>query len=153
MSQGALDLLDPEELRAALRHELAHLERHDPAISWAVMAARALLFFNPVAQVSARGLARDAEWLADERAGGDRLALASALIKLHRAGLATAAPIRRSLPFATALSEPLRRVRSHDVESRCRRLLEPAAPPGLLFRSARLAATVVALAGLTFLVA
>ncbi|GEJ58239.1 M56 family metallopeptidase [Anaeromyxobacter diazotrophicus] len=153
VSQGALDLLDPEELRAALRHELAHLDRHDPAVSWAVMAARALLFFNPVAQVSARALARDAEWLADERAGGDRLALASALIKLHRAGLAGGAPVRRPLPFAGALSEPLRRVRSHDVEARCRRLLEPAPPPGLVFRAPRLAATAAALAALTFLVA
>jgi Zn-dependent protease with chaperone function len=153
VSQGALDLLDGEELRAALGHELAHLDRHDPALSWAAMAARALLFFNPVAQVSARALARDAEWLADERAGGDRLALAAGLLKLHRAGLAGAGPARRSLPFAGALSEPLRRVRSHDVEARCRRLLEPAPPPALVFRSARLAATAAALAGLTFLVA
>jgi Zn-dependent protease with chaperone function len=153
VSQGALDLLDPEELRAALRHELAHLERHDPALSWFAMAARAALFFNPVAQVSARALARDAEWLADERAGGDRLALASALLKLHRAGLGARTPVRRSLPFASALSEPLRRVRSHDVEARCRRLLEPAPPPPLLFKPARLAATAAALAGLTFLVA
>ena len=153
VSQGALGLLDPEELRAALRHELAHLERHDPAMSWIAMAARAVLFFNPVAQISARALARDAEWLADERAGGDRLALASALLKLHRAGLGATAPVRSSLPFAATLSEPLRRVRSHDVEARCRRLLEPAAPPGLEFRSAHLAATAAALAGLTFLVA
>lgn len=152
VSQGALDLLDGEELRAALGHELAHLERHDPALSWAAMAARAALFFNPVAQVSARALARDAEWLADERSGADRLALASALLKLHRAGGAGAGAAARSLPFAAALSEPLRRARSHDVESRCRRLLEPAPPPPLLFRPARVAATLAALAGLTFLV-
>ena len=126
ISRGAVSLLDPEELRAALAHELAHLARHDPGASWVVMAARALMFFNPAFQVLSRALARDAEWLADERAAeacGDRLALASGLIKLHRA-TSGRVPVRRTLPFAAALSEPLARVRSLDVEVRCRRLLE-----------------------------
>jgi hypothetical protein len=116
------------------------------------MAVRALLFFNPVAQVVARAVTRDAEWRADERAGADRLALASALVKLHRASLGPAAAPARTLPLAAALAEPLQRARSHDVAARCRRLLEPAAPPRLLFRPARLAATALALAGLAFLV-
>ena len=152
VSRGALDLLDAEELRAALAHELAHLDRRDPALSWLLMGARGILFFNPVAQVVARALARDAEWSADERAGGDRLALASALVKLHRAGQGRRALVRRSLPFAAALAEPLRRVRSHDVEARCRRLLEPAAPPKLAFPFLRVALASASLGLLTFLV-
>jgi Zn-dependent protease with chaperone function len=152
VSRGALELLDGEELRAALAHELGHLDRWDPALSWTLMGVRALLFFNPVAQVVARAVTRDAEWRADERAGADRLALASAIVKLHRAGLAAAAPVARSLPLAAALAEPLQRARSHDVAGRCRRLLEPAPPPRLLFRTARLAAAGAALAGLAFLV-
>ena len=138
VSRGAVTLLDPQELRAALAHELAHLARHDPGASWAVMAARALMWFNPAFQVLSRALARDAEWLADERAAeacGDRLALASGLIKLHRA-TAGGVPVRRTLPFAAALAEPLARVRSLDVEVRCRRLLD-GAPASLPYLRAR----------------
>ncbi len=95
------------------------------------MAARAVMWFNPAFQVVSRAIARDAESLADERAAqicGDRLALASGLLKLHRATSGTA-PVRRTLPFAAALAEPLDRARSLDVEMRCRRLLDgPPAP-------------------------
>jgi hypothetical protein len=145
VSRGALRLLDPEELRAALAHELAHLARHDPAASWVVLCARVVMWFNPAFQVVSRALARDAEWLADERAaelGGDRLALASGLLKLHRATSRGRVP-GRTLPLAAALSEPLARVRSRDVELRCRRLLDGPAER-LPFGAAR-----VALAGLT----
>jgi Zn-dependent protease with chaperone function len=61
ISRGAVDLLDPAELTCALAHELAHLERRDPALSWALMGARALMWFNPGVQVLVRALARDAE--------------------------------------------------------------------------------------------
>jgi Zn-dependent protease with chaperone function len=153
VSRGALDLLDGEELRAALAHELAHVRRRDPALSWLLMGVRGVLFFNPVVQVVARALARGAEWSADERAGGDRLALASAVVKLHRAGLARAQERGpAALPLAAALAEPLRRIRSHDVEARCRRLLEPAAPPRLAFPSLRVALASASLGLLTFLV-
>jgi Zn-dependent protease with chaperone function len=153
VSRGALDLLDAEELRAALAHEVAHLRRRDPALSWLLMAARGVLFFNPVAQVIARALARGAEWSADERAGGDRLALASAVVKLYRAGLARA-PARRApvLPLASALAEPLRRIRSHDIEARCRRLLEPAASQRVAFPSLRVALASASLGLLAFFV-
>jgi Zn-dependent protease with chaperone function len=95
------------------------------------MAARAVMWFNPAFQVLSRALARDAERLADERAAGacrDRLALASGLVKLHRA-TARAPAVRRTLPLAAALAGPLERARSLDVEVRCRRLLDgPPAP-------------------------
>jgi hypothetical protein len=141
VSRGALRLL--------VAHELAHLARHDPGASWAVMAARALMFFNPAFQVLSRAIARDAEWLADDRAAlvsGDRLALASGLLKLHRATTGPA-PVRRTLPFAAAFAGPLARVRSLDVEVRCRRLLD-GAPAPLRYGRARLA---LAAAGVTTL--
>lgn len=153
VSRGALRLLDGDELRAALAHELAHLARHDPAASWAVMAGRALMWFNPAFQVLSRAVARDAEWLADERAAevcGDRLALASGLIKLHRA-TAGAPPIPRALPLAGALAGPLARVRSLDVEVRCRRLLDgPPAP--LPYLKARVAIAAGSLTAMLFFV-
>ena len=153
VSRGAVQLLDQGELRAALAHEIAHLARRDPAASWAVLAARIALAFNPAFQVVSRALARDAEFLADEHAaalGGDRLALASGLLKLHRATSASPA-LRRTLPVAAALSEPLARVRARDVEARCRRLLEPA-PPRLPFGVARVALAGIALTALLFFV-
>lgn len=152
VSRGAVELLDREELRGALAHELAHLARHDPCASWVVMAARALMFFNPAFQVLSRALARDAEGLADERAAAacDRLALASGLIKLHRA-TAGPSPVRRTLPFAAALAEPLARVRSFDVEVRCRRLLD--GPPARLpYLGARIALAGASLTALLFFV-
>ncbi len=153
VSRGTLELLDAEELGEALSHELAHLVRRDPAMSWALMAVRALLFFNPVAQVVARALARDAEWRADEGAAGDRLALASAVLKLYRAGVGRGTRAARALRFAGAVAEPIRRIRSHDVEARCRRLLEPAAPPAMTLRPFRLTLATASLAVLAFLVA
>jgi Zn-dependent protease with chaperone function len=153
VSRGAIRLLDAEELRGALAHELAHLGRHDPTASWGVMLARAAMWFNPAFQVLSRALARDAEWLADERAAaitGDRLALASGLIKLHRATTGPA-PVRRTLPFAASLSGPLTRVRSLDVEVRCRRLLDgPPAP--LPYGGARVALAAGSLTALLFFV-
>lgn len=153
VSRGAVELLDPQELRAALAHELAHLSRRDPAASWGVLCARVLMCFNPAFQVVARAVARDAEWLADERAAeacGDRLALASGLLKLHRATSGTRAA-RRTLPFAGALSEPLARVRSRDIEVRCRRLLDPPAPR-LPFGGARVVLAALSLTALLFFV-
>jgi len=153
VSRGALRLLDRDELRAALAHELAHLARHDPAVSWGLMAARALMAFNPAFQVLSRAVARDAEWLADDQAAaacGDRLALASGLIKLHRA-TAGRTPVRRTLPLAAALAGPLDRARSLDIEVRCRRLLD-GAPARLPFGAARVALAGASLAGLLFFV-
>lgn len=128
VSRGALALLDGEERRAALAHELAHLAARDPLVSWLLMGVRALLLFNPVVQVLARAMAREAERRADDLgvvASGDRVALASALLRLHRASGGGPGP---ALPFAPSLEEPLRRARSRDVELRCRRLLDGPAP-------------------------
>jgi Zn-dependent protease with chaperone function len=131
LSRGALALLDDEELEAAFAHELAHLARHDPAVSWIVMGARALMFFNPAFQVVSRVVVRDAEQVADEGAAaacGHRLPLAAGLLKLHRA-TSRYAPVPRSLPFAAALTEPIEKAHARDLEVRCRRLLEPAPRP------------------------
>lgn len=152
VSRGAVALLDPEELRAALAHEAAHLERRDPERSWVVMGLRALMCLNPTFQVQARVLARDAERHADERGaelGADRLALASGLIKLHRATGGGAS--RRTLLFGGPLAGPLRRARSLDVEQRARALLAPA-PPRLPFGRLRLALAAATLTAVLYFV-
>jgi Zn-dependent protease with chaperone function len=154
VSRGALRLLDPTERRAALAHEMVHLAQRDPLVSWLLMAVRALLLFNPVAQVLARTMAREAERRADDRGAeiaGDRVALASALVRLYRAsGGAGRLP---TLPFGTALREPLRRARFRDVELRCRRLLDDGAPGRSPLARLRLSLVALALPALLLLVA
>jgi Zn-dependent protease with chaperone function len=131
LSRGAVDLLDAAELQAALAHELAHVGRRDPERSWVVLGLRGLMAYNPTFQVLARTLARDAERLADEPAaelGADRLALAAALLRLHRA---TGGGVsRRTLLFGGARSGRVRRAHDLDIEQRARALLGP--PPARL---------------------
>jgi hypothetical protein len=119
------------------------------------MAARALMWFNPGVQVLVRAIARDAERTADERAAaatGDRLALASALLKLYRAteGRVPARQAGRR-PLSSALAEPIARARAHDIELRCRALMVPAPEPVALGR-VRFAAASVGLGFLLFFV-
>lgn len=153
VSRAALGLLDDEELGAAFAHELAHLGRHDPAISWVLMAARGLMFFNPAFQVVARVLVRDAEHVADEAASaacGHRLPLAAGLLKLHRA-TSRFAPVPRSLPFAAALTDPIEKAHARDLEIRCRRLLAPPPHP-VPFVAARLALAAAAVTAVLYFV-
>lgn len=155
ISRSAVDMLDADELTGALAHELAHLERRDPTLSWALMGARALMWFNPGVQVLVRAIARDAERTADERAAaatGDRLALASALLKLYRSteGRVPARQAGRR-PLSAALAEPIARARAHDIEQRCRALMVPAPEPVPLGR-VRFAAASVGLGFLLFFV-
>jgi Zn-dependent protease with chaperone function len=152
VSRGAIELLDAGELRAALAHELAHLGRRDPERSWVMLALRGLMGWNPTFQVLARAVARDAERLADERGvelGADRLALASALLKLHRA--TGGVDGRRTLVFGGALAGTLRRARSRDVELRVRALLEPA-PRLLPLAWLRLGLAATSMTGLLYFV-
>ena len=152
VTRGALELLDPGELRAALAHELAHLRRRDPARSWVMLGLRCLMCLNPTFQVLARALARDAERLADERGvllGADRVALASALLKLHRA--AGGLDERRTLIFGGALNGTLRRASSLDLERRVRALLAPAPRP-LALPWLRLGLAATSMSGLLYFV-
>lgn len=154
VSRGALRLLDAAELRAAIGHELAHLSRHDPGSSWAILAARTVMFFNPAFQVVSRAIARESERLADERGAalaGDRLALASALLKLFRATARSRPAGERPVFLAGALSEPLARIRARDVEARCRRLLDGPAPR-VAFGGARVVLAGLSLSALLFFV-
>jgi len=68
VSRGTLARLDELELRATLTHELAHMSLGDVLFGWIVMAARTLMFFNPIAQVVARGVVLELERRADDTA-------------------------------------------------------------------------------------
>ena len=87
VSATTLRALEPDELRAALAHELAHLSHGDVGRAWLLFALRALQVFNPLAQAVGRRVAHELEWRADDRAAavtGTPLALARGLIRAAR---------------------------------------------------------------------
>lgn len=94
VSSGALELLDAPALASVLAHERHHARRHDPLRLACGRALAAGLFFIPAHR---RLVARQhalAEISADEAAvltaGGDRSALASAMLSFSEAGGADA---------------------------------------------------------------
>ncbi|MGH3029350.1 MAG: M56 family metallopeptidase [Gaiellaceae bacterium] len=97
VSQGALDALAPQELRAVVAHELHHRERRDPL---RILVARVLadaLFFLPVLKRIADRYATLVELAADEasvRALGERRTLARALLKFGDLGAPNVAVAR-----------------------------------------------------------
>jgi heat shock protein HtpX len=104
---GLLRLLKPDELRAVLAHELAHVSRRDVALgSWSAGLA-SLVTASPLIAVLLHATAPSGrEYDADIDGAlltGDPLALASALRKIDIA--ATAQPLRPhgSLAAASAL--------------------------------------------------
>lgn len=85
--------MDEEELGAALAHEVAHIKRSDNLIALASTLFRALTFFSPAAYFAIRQYMSEREKAADDVAvatTGDRLALASAIIKVARAATSAA---------------------------------------------------------------
>ncbi len=85
VSSPALEALSPVELEAAVAHELAHLRYGDPRWGYALIAVRAVNFFNPALHWAARAVVDEIERRADEavvEAGHPPDALASAILKL-----------------------------------------------------------------------
>lgn len=148
LSRGTIERLDGRERLAALGHEVAHLARRDPLIGWILMAARAVMFFNPAAQVIARAAVQEMEWRADDLAVQtfrDPVALASALVKLSRSGTAEGGSARLLAAYSG-------RARAVAIEKRCRRLLDGGPPAPLRFGRLRVVLTGVALSLLLFFV-
>lgn len=66
----APELMERGELEAALAHELAHVERKDPAWLMVLRAVGALLFFQPLNRLALSGFQEASEFLADAWAVG-----------------------------------------------------------------------------------
>jgi len=84
-STGLCAMLTPDELEAAVAHEMTHAKHRDPAFGWGLMLVRGLCFFNPAVQLAARAAAAEIEARADHSAAhvmGSAKAVTSSLRKL-----------------------------------------------------------------------
>ena len=117
---AALAGLSPDQLRAILAHELAHVRRHDYLVNLLQSMVETLLFYHPATWWVSAQIRAEREHCCDDLAVevcGDRLVYASALAELttlagHR-GLALAATdgsllnrVRRILGSQRSMHEP-----------------------------------------------
>ncbi len=124
-STGLVEWLAPDELEAAVAHEMSHVARRDPALGWGLMLARGLFFFNPAIQLVARAAVQEIERRADATAAhsmGSPRPLARGLQKVI--GLSGSNPNQLG---ASAWQD----LHLHAIERRCRVLFdERAKSPG-----------------------
>jgi Zn-dependent protease with chaperone function len=152
VSLGALRRLEPDELRAALTHELAHVSHRDTLMGWTLMGLRLLQVFNPIAQIVGRQAVQEIERRADAAvaATGQHDGLARALIKLSA---------RRDDDRAISRSERLglserlaAKAALSELDGRCDRLLSEDARSVPGANAARVAMAAAGLAALLFFV-
>lgn len=89
VSAGLAELLTPEELRAAIAHEMGHAVRGRRPLLVVLFVMRVLLFFNPVVLMEFRRIVQEEEKICDDFAvetTGDPAALAGALRKFSSSG-------------------------------------------------------------------
>jgi Zn-dependent protease with chaperone function len=82
LSRGLRESLPPEQLSAALAHELAHVSRSRRPLLILVFLFRMVMFFNPIVLLKFRRIVMDEEKICDDIAvslTGDPAALAAAL--------------------------------------------------------------------------
>ncbi len=151
LSTGAVASLDEVQLRAAIAHELAHAAHRDPLGGWVLMGIRTAFFFSPATQLLARATVEEMERRADDESvalTGDRLGMASALVRLFAVQHPDAAPPE---PFHGDLRGSIEawfhRGRATAVEHRCRRLLAATEPQTIPLARAR-----VVLAGISVVI-
>jgi hypothetical protein len=126
---------DAERLRAVLRHELAHIQRHDWAVQLAASIVRAIHWFNPLAWIAASAVRREAEHACDD------LVLSSGIVgtdyATHLLAIARNATTARRYGAAVAVAQP------STLDERIRAMLNTGLDRAPLTRFARLAATAV----------
>jgi bla regulator protein blaR1 len=122
---GLITGLSPEQLRAILAHELAHVRRHDYLVNLLQTIAQTLFFFHPAAWYISARMRFEREACCDDlvihRAGADPADYAQSLLNLARRA-AAAAPTTRGHNLSQSLA--LAAVASpSDLRRRVQRLL------------------------------
>lgn len=86
LSDGLVEKLTLEELRAAIAHEIGHIHRSRRPSMVLIFILRMLLFYNPIILMEFRRIVQEEEKICDDAATsmtGDRSALAGALRKFY----------------------------------------------------------------------
>ncbi len=153
VSEGVLALLDGDELRALVGHELAHLS---PRVRWTgglLLALRWFQFYNPLAFPVHHRVRRDLEKWCDDIAAeltGRPLGLPSALLKINRTLALNGRGRARAWAGAARLEHE---ANLDDVRERVRRSLRRKTAVPVLFPNLRLGmAALMLLAVLFFIV-
>lgn len=149
VSAATLERLDPVSLDAAVAHEVAHAAYRDPLWGYLLIAARAVSFFNPATQWTARAAVSDIERRADQaalRLTGRPEALAHAIRVLS-----LAAP-----PTSPEVGDRFERLfwqsRVASVARRCERILDGTATRPVTHAGLRLVLAAGGLVALLFFV-
>lgn len=85
ISRDLIEALEPDELKAILAHEIAHISARDIPVVFTAGLLRDLVAWNPFAHLAYRRLVLDRECEADHRAAaatGQPLVVASSLLKV-----------------------------------------------------------------------
>lgn len=103
LSTGTLGLLEDDELRAALAHELAHIQRVGHVLNWFFVLCRDLTLFSPASLWSYAAFRNEEELICDAVVAsqtGLKAELASAIVKFMRYGNHTvwASPLASLFP-------------------------------------------------------
>lgn len=129
LTQGTVDALADDELAAVIAHERAHLrQQHHALLAWVRLLSQAFGWV-PLLRAAATEVAAYVEMAADDaaaRAVANPVTVARALARLQvlaHDGLAHA----KQLAHGTTGAVPALHAAQHEVPSRVRRLLEPAA--------------------------
>ncbi|GAB5527736.1 MAG: hypothetical protein Roseis2KO_56080 [Roseivirga sp.] len=82
---GLISGFSSDELETILRHELAHIKRHDYLVNLFLVMLETLFFFNPIVLLLVRDLRREMEYVCDDEViqAHDQFAYARALLKLQ----------------------------------------------------------------------
>lgn len=86
LTSGLIEMLDREQLKSALAHELAHIARLSNATKWMIFIIRVLMFFNPIVLIVFRRVVQDDEHICDDitvSLTGDPAVLASTLKEFY----------------------------------------------------------------------
>jgi Zn-dependent protease with chaperone function len=129
LSGGLVEKLTLDELRAAIAHEIGHIQRSRRPAMVLIFILRVLMFYNPIALMEFRRIIQEEEKICDDAASsitGDRAALAGALRKFYDADNGDPAPPLEDAPRLRDRIEEY----SHTllIEERITRLEESAAP-------------------------
>lgn len=133
---GVLSGFPPAQVEALLRHELAHVRRHDVLVGHLQAVVEVLLFFHPATWWVSRTVRQTREACCDDlvvREGTERTVYAKALTTLAEQAVAEPAPV----PTATGGS----------LLTRIQRVLSPTSGPSAHVQQLSMAAAVLLLVG------